>query len=74
MQNCKICGKKSISEFCSYHELAYQNLQKKFEDWKKAIGDISWEEYLKRIIDLPHAGEWVKELAKYFLSSSGEST
>lgn len=66
---CKICGRKSESEFCGLHEQAHANLLKKYDAWKKAM-NVSWTEYLEEIQKNPYAGVWVKEVAKYLLASA----
>jgi len=65
---CKICGRKAESEFCNLHRKAYENLLEKYDEWREAMG-ISWEEYLKEIIENPFTGIWVKEVAQFLMSS-----
>ena len=66
---CKICERKAESEFCKFHKISFENLVKKFEEWKKSM-DISWPEYLKMLQNNPYTGVWVKEVIQYLLSKN----
>jgi len=68
---CKICDKETESEFCSFHQKAYENLIKNYEEWKKAL-EISWKDYLNEIIKNPYSGKWVKEVAEYLTKHGGK--
>ena len=63
---CEICGRETNSEFCELHKKAYENLIEKYELWKRA-SNITWTEYLKKILTNPNAGLWVKEVAQQLL-------
>lgn len=65
---CKICGKKTESEFCESHEESHRNLLEKYTVWKRSM-NVSWTEYLKEIQKNPNTGLWVKEVAEYLLTS-----
>ena len=65
---CKICGRRSKSEFCERHAEAYKSLLRMYDEWRK-IMDISWRDYLKEIKENPYAGKWVREVAAYLLDS-----
>ncbi len=64
---CEICGREANSRFCDLHEEAYRNLLEKYEVWKGRL-DITWNEYLRRIIENPNTGIWAKEVAKHLSS------
>jgi len=66
---CKICERKAESEFCKFHKISFENLVKKFEEWKKSM-DISWLEYLRMLQNNPYTGVWVKEVIQYLLSKN----
>ena len=70
---CKICKRESASEFCNFHQKAYENLMKNFEEWKKAL-NISWVDYLNEIIKNPYTGEWAKEVAEYLIEHGGKKS
>jgi len=70
---CKICGRRSKSEFCERHTEAYKSLLRMHDEWKKAM-DISWRDYLKEIKENPYAGKWAKEVAEYLLASEMEDS
>jgi hypothetical protein len=65
---CKICDKEAVSEYCEWHERAYANLVKEYDNWKKAL-EISWKEYLSEIAKNPYTGSWVKEVAEHLIKS-----
>ena len=69
---CKVCSREAQmqpeSEYCERHQKAYENIQRKFEGWKKAL-NIEWEEYLNEIAKSPLTGIWAKEVAENLLSS-----
>lgn len=66
---CKICEREAKSDFCKFHKMAFENLTKKFEEWKKSM-DITWSEYLDTLQKNPHTGVWVKEVIQYLLSKN----
>ena len=72
MKKCLVC-KSTIEkgDFCDAHSIAKKNLEKRFKEWQKAYGTLTWEEYLKKLIDdteIP-VGEWAKEVAVYLLKA-----
>ncbi|MCF2135659.1 MAG: hypothetical protein K9W43_00275 [Candidatus Thorarchaeota archaeon] len=75
MNRCPICNR--ISEdadngFCRYHLEAKKNLATSYEKWKRAL-DISWEEYLDRVIELDGTGSWVKEIVEVLRTKDASS-
>jgi len=52
------------SEYCQYHETAYENLLAGYQKWKRAQ-DITWIDYLNALIELKGTGMWVKEVATH---------
>lgn len=65
---CEICKKIGNEPFCEYHAKAYNNIVKYYRYWKEAYDELSWEEYLTKLIENPENGKWVKEVAKYLIS------
>ncbi len=65
---CKICDREAEGEYCDYHGKAYSNIKQQFEKWKIALG-LSWEEYLREVIQNENTGVWAKEVAGYLLSN-----
>jgi hypothetical protein len=47
---------------------AYENIVKKHELWKRALG-ISWKEYLSEIVKNPLTGEWAREVAEHLIKN-----
>lgn len=74
---CKVCSREAQeqpqSEYCELHQKAYENLQKKFELWKKA-SNIDWENYINEVARNPLTGTWAKEVAESLhLKSRGKT-
>jgi len=66
MERCKICNRvKEFEDFCKYHSLAYKNLLASYERWKEAYGDLSWSDYLKKLMENENTGIWVKEVINF---------
>lgn len=51
---------------CKIHSSAYENILKTYEEWK-ARKNLSFEEYLSKIVKLKSTGSFVKEVAEHFL-------
>ncbi|MGD9130812.1 MAG: hypothetical protein PVH73_04475 [Candidatus Bathyarchaeota archaeon] len=67
--SCFVCGREAIEKYCEFHEEAYQNVVKKFEDWKRATG-ASWKEYLKELVENAYTGCWAKEVVENSLKDT----
>jgi hypothetical protein len=63
---CKVCRKEAVSVYCKFHERAYENLVNGYEEWKRAL-NLSWREYLNKVIKNEYSGSWVKEVAEQLL-------
>ena len=63
--NCSICKKEIPSgDYCKYHQEAYQNLKEKYNEWLEAFGELTFTEYLQKLLANPDTGLWVKEVAE----------
>jgi len=66
---CVICSRETDKKsYCELHAKAYENINKKYDEWKKAL-EISWKEYLSEIVKNPLTGEWAKEVAEHLIKS-----
>ena len=63
---CDICGKDCKEKLCEWHKISYDQLNDLFKYYQE-IKDISWNDYLKEVIDNRNSGIWVKEVASYIL-------
>ncbi|WXG40632.1 MAG: hypothetical protein WED07_07530 [Candidatus Freyarchaeum deiterrae] len=70
---CPICNLNKYEEFdyCENHQSAYLKLMERYNDWKKAI-NITWQEYLKKIIENENTGEWAREVATHLLDENSK--
>ena len=61
---CVACTRKCCanSKYCTYHHDAFLNLKQKYETWTYAYGQISWEEYLNKLITMSEVGVWTKDV------------
>jgi len=67
-KGCLICDREKMSEdYCKYHDVAYKNLMESYDDWVAAYGELSFSEYLKKIMENSTAGLWVQEVAEMLL-------
>ncbi|MHA1400778.1 MAG: hypothetical protein ACTSQE_10570 [Candidatus Heimdallarchaeaceae archaeon] len=65
---CPICKKNKTTEYpyCNEHMQAKQALKMGYEHWLKAYGVLSWEDYLKRLLELgDQVGKDVQAVAEY---------
>jgi len=66
---CVVCGREAGEKsYCEPHAKAYESIDKKYDEWKKALG-VSWKEYLSEIVKNPLTGEWAKEVAEHLIKS-----
>lgn len=66
---CPICKKNkenSQEKYCKNHNAAKKLLKPGYESWLKAYGSVSWDEFLKRLLDLEGlVGDFIKEIVEY---------
>jgi hypothetical protein len=70
---CSICERDRAPncELCDIHELARRNLEQRFEVWRDAYsGQLSWSDFLERVIENDATGEAVVEVASQWLSKT----
>jgi hypothetical protein len=67
---CFLCSRAAITNesYCIMHAAALSKVRERFPDWQRAMGDISWERYLERIIRLKETGDSSREVARHLLS------
>ncbi len=70
---CRLCRRESEvgSDLCRRHERARVALEEGYKAWKYAYDDLSWTEYLDKIIKNGETGEWVLDVARLVLSKDG---
>jgi hypothetical protein len=69
---CIICDREAgEKKFCVSHLIAYENIVKNYDVWKKAV-EIHWKEYLREVVKNPLTGEWVKEVAEQLIKIGGK--
>jgi hypothetical protein len=72
MKQCVVCNATiEKGKYCDAHLIAKNNLEERYKDWVTAYGKLSWEAYLKQLIEdegIP-VGDWAREVAKYLLET-----
>jgi hypothetical protein len=69
-RNCRICGEAVStvdSSYCRQHDTVRNDLKVAFQSWKRAYGTITVENFLMRIIALPHTGDSARQVADFLL-------
>ncbi len=57
---CEFCEQEaSAGSLCERHSLAEKNLLNTYKQWVQAFGELTWQEYLERVIENPNTGSWV---------------
>lgn len=71
---CPLCGREVIpgGSFCDRHTAAYRSLLEGFKRWRRAM-QIGWKEYLRRVMENPYTGRWVKEVAARLAEEEGQT-
>ncbi len=66
---CEVCRREAEadSSLCAFHKRAGESLRSEYKSWSEAYGELTWEEYLDRIIENGETGEWVVEVARMML-------
>jgi hypothetical protein len=74
VSHCQLCVRSAMGEkYCKYHERAYYEIRLRFDGWRKAFQNISWERYLERISGLEETGDWAKQVARNELKAIAKS-
>lgn len=69
---CVICSREADEKgYCELHVKAYESIVGKYNAWQESM-EISWKEYLSKIIKNPLTGEWAKEVAEHLIKSGGK--
>lgn len=68
---CRICHRDIMDQsvYCEYHQMAYSNIEKGYENWRYAL-DINWVDYITRTSKMKGVGLWVKEVIGNILKQS----
>lgn len=70
LQKCALCDRLSDKNgvYCFLHGESLSQIREKFMRWQEAFGEMSWERYLERIIELKETGDQAKEVARHLLN------
>lgn len=72
---CILCNREASDDrgLCIYHAKALDNIRMTYEEWKKILPHITWQQYLEKIAKMKNVGVWVKEVAKYLIENPQRS-
>lgn len=74
-EKCIVCERSvetgSKPSFCRLHLETYRSIVENYENWRNAYGDLTPEEFLRRLENNDYAGKWVKEVVRVMLSNRG---
>lgn len=76
MKNCLVCHSTiEKGDYCDAHQIAKKNIEQRFKDWRVAYGELSWDDYLAKLIndDSIPIGDWAREVADYLLKNKKPS-
>jgi hypothetical protein len=59
---CLICSRATADKYCEYHRKSFDKLISNYASWKIALGDISWVDYLTKLLDLQETGSSIKDI------------
>jgi DNA topoisomerase-1 len=63
-KQCIICGRESVSSnLCKYHSSALTELLNSYNEWKKRIGTITFDQYIRKIATTKRSGIWIRDVA-----------
>jgi hypothetical protein len=74
--HCSLCErtKEPSSEFCSFHNLARNNLEDAYSRWNEAYnGKLTKYEYYARLMALEETGQAVRRLIEYLRGKEAEN-
>lgn len=66
---CIICSAECFNkQYCFNHNLALKSLKKGYIKWYNAFSsNISWDEYLSRLLKIEDTGIWIMDIINYEL-------
>jgi len=70
MDHCAVCGMKIIdanTALCANHFQAYRKVKDAHSIWFVAYGNLTIEDFLRRLVALPETGDRAKEIAQFLI-------
>jgi hypothetical protein len=64
-KKCFACSREIMTgskKYCVYHSQAFDSLQEKYKAWRNAYGEISWTDYMNKLLKMDETGSWIKEV------------
>ncbi|BEP17015.1 DNA topoisomerase I [Pyrofollis japonicus] len=63
-KRCIICGRESVSNtLCKYHSNALTEILNSYNEWRKRLGTITFDQYIRKIATTKRSGIWVRDVA-----------
>jgi hypothetical protein len=70
LDQCAVCGMKIIeanADLCLNHSEAYRKVKDAFSLWFTAYGNLTTEDFLKRLVALRETGDRAREMAQFLI-------
>ena len=63
-RRCPACSRKVLvrKKYCFYHSQALDDIKEYYKKWVYAYGDISFNTFLNKLLNMNEVGSWIKEL------------
>ena len=59
---CSICSEMTSGKYCAYHRRSFDKLVSCYQSWKRALGEISWRDFLRKVIELQDTGSSIRDI------------
>ena len=59
---CLVCSRTTSGKYCEYHSKSFDKFTSGYEFWKSALGEISWEDYLRKLLELQETGSSIRDI------------
>ena len=70
MDHCAVCGMKIVDDntaLCANHFQAHRMVKDAYSIWFVAYGNLTIEDFLRRLVALPETGDHAKEIAQFLI-------
>ena len=59
---CSICSEVTSGKYCTYHRGSFDKLVSGYQSWTRALGEISWRDFLRKVIELQETGSSIRDI------------
>jgi hypothetical protein len=72
LNECAVCGMKIVDgniDLCAKHMEAYRKVKDAYALWFHAYGNLTTEDFLKRLESLPETGSRAREITRFLIGN-----